>query len=148
MDLDLDEVDFGFVVSLETLREVLKSMSINGRTWWIASDPRDALNTHTVTIGYGDPGCRDRLNTLYYRVPVLNEELPMAGTDQLRLLLDTSVVLAEQSGFYREGGRVFQDSVADLVAFFDPIQRVLTARLRASFSVIETRNLAQKEVGS
>jgi hypothetical protein len=147
MDLDLDEVDFGFVVSLETLREVLSSMSIHGRTWWIASDPHDAIATHTVTIGHGDPGCHDRLNTLYYRVPVLNAALPMAGTDQLRLLLDSSLVLAEQPGLYSDNGRVLQDSAADLVAFFDPIQRVLTARLKASFSVIETRHLAQKEVG-
>jgi hypothetical protein len=69
MDFSLDEVDLGFVVNLETLREVLKAMSVNGRKWWIASDPNDAIDTHTITIGHGDPGCHDRLNTLYYRVP-------------------------------------------------------------------------------
>jgi hypothetical protein len=39
VNLNLDEVDLGFVVNLETLRGVLKSMSVNGRKWWIASDP-------------------------------------------------------------------------------------------------------------
>jgi hypothetical protein len=133
MDFSLDEVDLGFVVNLETLREVLKSMSINGRRWWIASDPSDAIDTHTVTIGHGDPRCHDRLNTLYYRVPVLNEEMPMAGTDKLMLMVDSSVVSAEQPGIYFEDGRVFKDSVEDLQSFYDPIQRALMAKLQ-SFS--------------
>jgi hypothetical protein len=132
MDFSLDEIDYGFVVSLETLRAVLKSMSVNGRRWWIASDPSDALDTHSVTVGHGDPRCHDRLNTLYYRIPVLNQERPMAGTDQLRLMLDSSVVWAEQPGIYVEDGRVGQDSVADLESFFDPIQRALLAKLQSS----------------
>jgi hypothetical protein len=131
MNINLNEVDLGFVVNLETLRELLKAMSVDGRTWWIASDPSDAIDTHTVTIGHGDPGCEDRLNTLYYRVPVLNEEMPMAGTDKLTLMLDSSVVSAEQPGIYFEDGRVFKDSVEDLQSFFDPIQRALMAKLQS-----------------
>jgi hypothetical protein len=131
MDFSLDEVDLGFVVNLETLRDVLKAMSVNGRRWWIASDPSDAIATHTVTIGHGDPGCEDRLNTLYFRVPVLNEELPMAGTDKLTLMLDSSVVSAEEPGLYFEGGRVFKDSVEDLQSFYDPIQRALLTKLQS-----------------
>lgn len=129
MYLTLDEIELGFVVNLETLREVLKGLSVNGRRWWIASDPSDALETHTVTIGHGDPRCRDRLNTLYFRVPVLNEDKPMAGTDKLILLLDCSVVSAEQAGLYIEEGRVLKDEIADLESFFDPIQRALIAKL-------------------
>ncbi len=131
MDSSLDEVDLGFVVSLETLRNVLKAMSVDGRKWWIASDPSDAIDTHTVTIGHGDPGCHDRLNTLYFRVPVLNEEMPMAGTDKLTLMLDSSVVFAEQPGIYIEDGRVGPDSVADLQSFYDPIQQALMAKLQS-----------------
>jgi hypothetical protein len=130
MDLVLDEIDLGFVVSLETLRQVLKGLSVGGRTWWIASDPSDALESHTVTIGHGDPGCVDRLNTLYFRVPVLNEERPMAGMDKLILLLDCSVASAEQSGLYIEDGRVLKDEIADLESFFVPIRRALIAKLR------------------
>jgi hypothetical protein len=131
MDFSLDEVDLGVVVNLETLRDVLKAMSVNGRRWWIASDPSDAIATHTVTIGHGDPGCEDRLHTLYFRVPVLNEELPMAGTDKLTLMLDSSVVSAEQPGLYFEGGRVFKDSVEDLQSFYEPIQRALLTKLQS-----------------
>jgi hypothetical protein len=130
MDFGLDDVDLGFVVSLATLREVLRSMSVNGRKWWIASDPADALESHTVTVAHGDPACRDRLNTLYFRVPVLNEGKPMAGTERLILLLDCSVVSAEQAGLYIEDGRVLNDEIADLESFFDPIQRALIAKLR------------------
>jgi hypothetical protein len=101
--------------------------------------PSDAIDTHTVTIGHGDPGCHDRLNTLYFRVPVLNEEMPMAGTDKLTLMLDSSVVSAEQSRLYFEVGRVGQDSVADLQSFYDPIQRALLTKLQ-SLTTARVRN--------
>ena len=130
MYLNVDTIELGFVVSLETLREVLKGLSVNGRKWWIASDPSDALETHTVTIGHGDPGCKDRLNTLYFKVPVINDDKPTARYGNLILLFDCSVISAEQPGLYREGGRVWKDSLADLEAFFDPIQRALIAKLR------------------
>jgi hypothetical protein len=81
MMINLDDVDLGFVVNLSTLREVLADLSANGCKWWIASDPADALATRSITIGHGDPGCVDRLNTLYYRVPVLTEDSPTAGPD-------------------------------------------------------------------
>jgi hypothetical protein len=64
---------------------------------------------------------------------VLNEEMPMAGTDKLILMLDSSVVSAEQPGIYFEDGMVLQDSVADLQASYDPIQRAILTKLQ-SFS--------------
>jgi hypothetical protein len=131
MNLNLDEVDLGFVVNLETLRGVLKSISVNGRKWWIASDPIDATHNRTLTIGHGDPGCEDRLNTLYYQVPVLNEQVPMAGTEKLVVLFDSSVVQAEQVGLYIEDGEVVEDALSDLESFFDPIQRALLAKLQS-----------------
>jgi hypothetical protein len=79
---------------------------------------------------------------------VLNEEMPMAGTDQLRLMLDSSVVWAEQPGLYFEDGRVGQDSVADLESFFDPIQRALLAELQSSIMPFETAKNAGQEGGT
>ena len=72
----------------------------------------------------------DRLNTLYYKIPVLNESKPVAGVDKLVLLLDPSVLLPEQHGFYLENGRVVKDEFADLECFFFPIKRALTEMLR------------------
>jgi hypothetical protein len=131
MNLNLDEIDLGFVVNLETLRDVLKSMSVDGRRWWIASDPIDAIDSHTLTIGHGDPGCQDRLNTLYYRVPVLNQDMPLGGTERIVLMFDSSVVWAEQPGLYREGSAVYEDSLSDLESFFDPLQQALLAKLQS-----------------
>ena len=128
--MDIGEVRLGFVVNLGTLRKVLKGLSINGRRWWVASDPTDAVESHSVTIGHGDPGCVDRLNTLYFRVPVLNDEKPWAGTDRLILLLDCSVISAEQPGLYMEAGRFLEDPLADLECFFQPIRQALIAMLR------------------
>lgn len=130
MEISLDEIDLGVVVNIETLRKVLKGLSDDGRRWWIASDPSDALESGFLTIGHGDPGCIDRLNTLYYRLPVLNDEKPVAGFDKLVLLLDSSVIFAEQPGLYIEDGRVMKDEFADIEGFFIPIKRALTEMLR------------------
>ncbi len=130
MTMDLAQVELGFAVNLGTLREVLKGLSMNGRRWWVASDPTDSLESHSLTIGHGDPGCVDRLNTLYFKVPVLNDEKPIAGSERLILLLDSSVISAEQPGLYMEAGRVLEDRVADLECFFMPIRKALIAKLR------------------
>ena len=129
MEIDLDEIELAFAVNVETLREVLKKLSVDGRRWWIASDLTDVSESGFITIGHGDPGCVDRLNTIYYRVPILNEEKPVAGADKIVLLLDPSVVRVEQPGFYMEDGKVEQDEFSDLECFFFPIKRALIATL-------------------
>ena len=119
-------------MNLATLREVLKGLSVGGKRWWTACDPVDALETHMLTIGHGDPGCLDRLNTLYFDVPVLNDHKPLAGIDGLILLLDSSVLSAVDPGLYMEAGRVCQDGITDLACFFQPIRHALIAKLRSS----------------
>src|ERR1035438_3955123 len=39
----------GLVVSLAMLREVLKGMNVDGRRWWISSDPHDAADAGYLT---------------------------------------------------------------------------------------------------
>ena len=130
MDVDFSDVDLGFVVSLSTLREVLKAISLNGKRWWIASDPQDAGETGSITIGHGDPECVDRLNTLYFDVPVVGNGSWRARTDRLILMLDPSTATPDP-GYYLENGRVVQDPVEDLSCFYEPIERALIARLQA-----------------
>ena len=120
------------MVNLETLREVLKSLSIDGRRWWIASDPRDAVADGYISIGYGDPGCTDRLNTLHFRVPVLIDETPVGGTERLILLFDESTSFPEEPGFYLENSEVVEDPFEDLMSVLEPIKRALVASLRAA----------------
>lgn len=55
--IDFTEVELGFVVDLRTLKETLKSLSVNGRRWWIASDPQDAVEDGFISIGFGHPDC-------------------------------------------------------------------------------------------
>jgi hypothetical protein len=131
MDADFSEVTLALVVNLETLRDVLKTMSIGGKRWWVASDPRDAASTGSVTIGHGDPLCTDRLNTLYYRFPVLNSAVPKIRTEQLVLLIDSSACIAQDPGYYLEDGRIVEDSQEDLLCCFYPIRNALIARLQA-----------------
>jgi hypothetical protein len=129
MEIDLDEVELAFAVNIGTLREVLKKLSVNGRRWWIASDLTEAPEGGFITVGHGDPGCVDRLNTIYYRVPILNEYKPVAGAYKIVLLLDSSVVWAEQPGFYLENGKLTKDEFVDLECFFFPIKKALVATL-------------------
>ena len=131
MEIDFSQVELGVVVNLTILREVLKSLSIDGKRWWIASDPQDALTTRSITIGHGDPHCTDRLNTLYFCIPVLGNETSRGGTGGLVLLFDPSTTTAAEPGYYIEDGRVVEDFVEDFHCFYRPIMRGLIARLRA-----------------
>ncbi|MGC1780981.1 MAG: hypothetical protein WA708_00515 [Acidobacteriaceae bacterium] len=127
---DIEGVDIGLAVSLGALREVLTGLSIDRKKWWIACDPRDALDTHVLTIGHGDPNCIDRVNTLYFDVPVLNDSKPTTGVDGLILLLDSSIIWAVDAGLYMEDGRVLEDPFTDLECFYEPIRNALIDRLR------------------
>jgi hypothetical protein len=131
MDVDFDEVELGLVVNLKTLREVLKTLSFNGRRWWIASDPYDAVARGYVSIGHGDPHCADLLNTLYFRIPILGPETPMGRTDRLLLLIHPATCFPEEPGYYLENGRVMQDPLQDFSCFYHPIKHALVARLQA-----------------
>jgi hypothetical protein len=122
MYLDFGEVDLGLVVNIGILREVLKALSMHGRRWWIASDPQDAMTTGSITIGHGDPQCKDRLNTLYFRFPILGEMTRKTSTEKLVLLVDPSACTPEEPGFYLENGRVKQDFVEDFTSFYPPIK--------------------------
>jgi hypothetical protein len=131
MDVDFTEVPLGLVVNLKTLREVLKGLSIGGKRWWIASDPQDAVEDGAIFIGHGDPHCTDRLNTLIFRVPVLNDEAPRGGTDTLLLFFHPATSFPAEPGYYLENGRVMQDSLEDFMSFYVPIKAALIARWQA-----------------
>ena len=130
MDEDRDGLEVGLVVSLKTLRETLRGLSVNGRRWWIASDPHDAAAKGYISVGYGDPNCEDRLNTVYFRFPIVGDVTPKISADRLVLLIDPSTCTPEAPGFYLEDGRVVQDSLEDFICFYPPIKRALIARLQ------------------
>lgn len=127
---EFDELDIGFAVNLHTLRHILQDLSVGGKRWWIACNPVDVLETHVLTIGHGDRDCIDRLNTLYFDVPVFNALKPTTGIDRQILLLDSSVISAVDAGLYMENGRVVEDPFADLECFYQPIRKALIDRLR------------------
>jgi hypothetical protein len=131
VEIDFNQVELGLVVNITILREVLRSLSIDGKRWWIASDPHDALTTKSITIGHGDPRCTDRLNTLYFRIPVLGNETPRGGTDGLVLLFGPTTSTAAEPGYYIEDGRVVEDFMEDFLCFYRPLNRALIARLQA-----------------
>jgi hypothetical protein len=131
MDVIFREVDIGFVVNLQTLREVLKGLNIDGKRWWIASDPQDAAENGFITVGHGYPRCLDRLNTLHFLVPVIGNEDLNVRTGRLSLIIDPSVITQEEPCLYLEDGRLLEDPVSDFVSFYVPIKRALMARLQA-----------------
>ena len=126
----LGDEGLGFALSLDTLKEVLKGLNVKGRRWWIACDPEDALATESVTIGHGDPLCRDRLNTLYFQVPVLNAN-SAARPDQLILCFSSGAIWCQDGGFYLEREHIVQDLLEDFNAFFYPIWNALLARAKS-----------------
>ena len=125
---DLGDEGLGFALTLDTLKDVLKGLNIKGREWWIACDPEDALATEFVTIGHGDPRCKDRLNTIYFQLPVLNANSAVRP-DQLILCFSSGAISCQDAGFYRDGEHILQDLLEDFNAFFYPIQNALLARI-------------------
>jgi hypothetical protein len=99
MDIDLSDVELAFVVNLKTLRRVLCSLSILGRRWWVASDPRDAIDMGGILVGHGDPACENRLNTVLFKIPGLNDGLLRHNVDSLVFLLDPSVISSTDPGY-------------------------------------------------
>jgi hypothetical protein len=125
-----ENIELGFVVNLETLREALKTLNIRGRRWWFASDPDDAIDDGYVVIGYGDEGCIDRLNTVSFRLPVLTRQTPYSGTGRILVLFDASSITADQPGFYLADGLIEQDFLEDFQSFFGPVKEALIKRMQ------------------
>ena len=129
--LNLNDVELGFVVNLKIFREVLKGLRANGRRWWVATDPCDAVENGFIRVGYGDPHCRDLLSTIYFRLPVLNDSIPLGGTDRIILVFDGGTCGADQQGVYRGAkGGVEQDDLQDFVSFFTPLKMALIERMQ------------------
>jgi hypothetical protein len=128
---DFSEVELGFVVDLRTLRDVLQGLNIDGRRWFVASDPQDAIETGYVILGHGCEGCIDPLNTLNFRVPVVGVGDWNGRVDRLILMIDPSTVTAEEPGFYLGDGRIIEDSAEDFLRFYEPIERALITRMQA-----------------
>jgi hypothetical protein len=127
---DLGDEGIGFALSLDALRDVLKGLNIRGRKWWIACDPDDVLALEWVTVGHGDPLCQDRLNTIYFRIPVVNAT-SAARPDQLILCFSSGAISCQDPGFYQDGDNIVQDLLEDFTAFFHPVKKALVARMQA-----------------
>lgn len=131
MQANLSETEIGLVVSLGVLRDVLRGLSLNGRRWWIASDPHDAAEEGFITIAHGTQKCIDPLNTLRFRVPVVGNGECKARTDRLILMIEPSTVEAEEPGIYLNNGEILEDPAEDLHNFYAPLEQALIARLQA-----------------
>jgi len=125
---NFDEVEIGFIVNMQILRETLKTLSVDGRKWWIATDPSVAVEKRYVDLAFGYPGCDDWLNNIYFRLPVLSESMPFTGTDRIIILFDASNFFADQP-FYRRGGGHDRDSLEDFVSAFVPVKQALLRRM-------------------
>ena len=132
MSADLSEVELGFLVSLGALREALKELNIDGRRWWVASDPQDAAELGYITLAHGCEGCVDRLNILHFRVPVVGIGDSDGRTDRLILMIDRSTATAEEPGYYLLNDRITEDPEEDFHSFYEPVERALIARLQAN----------------
>lgn len=129
MSNDQDAAEFRVIIDFEEFRGVLKELSVDGMRWWIASDPRDAYENGSITVGHIDPGCWERLNRLYFRIPTFHAS--KGSAEGMFLLFDPSEITSDEPGYYFSHNRVMEDSRKDFISFFNPLRDALAARLRA-----------------
>jgi hypothetical protein len=128
-----NEIELGSVVDLEISHEVLRRLSTGGTRFWIASDPADALETGSITIGHGYPGREDYLNAIYFRVPILNQEMPRRGTTRLVLALAPSVICTDGADLQMGNCQItVTDILDDFREFLTPIKGAIAGLLRAA----------------
>jgi len=125
---ELGNVEIAIVVSVGALRSVLRNLRADGRQWWIATHPLDALEDGKITLGFGDRRCKDVLNRAFFRLPVVGES-SSAEPNRSLLLFDASVITPEEGGYYLEKGRFVRDSVSNFEDFFAPVKKELVNRL-------------------
>jgi hypothetical protein len=126
---NLNELELAHVVNLQTLRNVFRQLSVDGKRWWIASDPHEAIEDGYITVGHSDPTCVDRLNDVSYFLPVLTKKVPRAGTDRIVVLIDSSYVVPDQPGFYAEEEGIVEDIFNDFQCFFNPLKMELIQKM-------------------
>lgn len=128
--VDVGEIELGFVINLKTLKEVLRGLSVDGKRWWVESDPSDAALAGFIRIGHGDVNCTDRLNRLHFRVPIIGPVHPKSPTDHLVLLFDPATCTPEEPAFYLRNRQIVADEMEDFLAFYKPLKQAFLKRLQ------------------
>jgi hypothetical protein len=65
----------------------------------VGGDPQDAGKCRYLTIGHDDQNCKQRLNEIWFQIPVISFVAPRYPRGRLVLLLDYSCIQAEAPGF-------------------------------------------------
>jgi len=114
----------GLVISVGKLRSVIRCLGVNGRRYWIASDPADALETGAITVGFGGRECTDPLNRAFFRIPIVGEGAGVTP-DSIILLLDPAVITSEDRGYHLDKKRFIAECPVDFDEFYSPLKNEL-----------------------
>ena len=126
---DYGDIEVALVVSIGALRRVLRTLHVQGREWWIASDPADAKEIGSISLGWGNRHCTDAANVGHFRIPIL-DCVQDNDPGKLLLLFDASCIESEERRFRSTLG----SSVGDFEEFFAPVKAALVARLDSGFT--------------
>ena len=111
----------GFILSLAELKRALEIVSTESRQWWVRPAPINELNPR-VLVGYRDRARVDLVNDLCFVLPVLQR----GDSDRDTLICAHPEALTpDLVGLYLEPDGIRQDSLADFMAFWEPLQVVL-----------------------
>ena len=103
---------------------------MEGKRWWLASDPSDAALLGFVSIGHGDPACKDRLNQLHFRVPIIGPVHGKSPTDRIVLLFDPATCTREEPAFHLRNKHIVEDPMEDFLAFYTPLKQAFLRRMQ------------------
>jgi hypothetical protein len=126
---DYGDIEVALVVSIGALRRVLRTLHVQGREWWIASDPYDAKQIGWISLGWGNRHCTDPANVEHFRIPILDSAEDEAP-GKLLVLFDASCIVSEDRHFRSTLG----SSVGGFEEFFTPVKAALVACLHCGFT--------------
>jgi hypothetical protein len=138
----LDEIDLGFVVRLDVFKQIINGLNSKHNRWWISTEPLETIECGYLLIGHSSAATRGQRDAtdavvceaeaVYFRIPVLNTQVPRGGSRHLLLLIHPFAIVPPKAEYFRENGGTLGDLMRNLHSCFPPIKAAMIRMLECA----------------